>query len=261
MRSVGERRDDGRHHEPGAGDQHRDGQLVERGVRLARVRGSSCGRAGSAATEEIPKKNRCAPIAVRPYAAARRSRRWPSPATSPRSTCRTASRAAGRAGSKSGPSRSRGMRSASRPATAYSTAAVSSTPTSPSAPAASQPTRAPLAGAQAERNAKRAGGRGERVGHDQLVGAHHVRQGRGQPGEQEPVDRQADQDQPEQRRTAQRRRPQADREQRSTSATRTKLDQTSTCRRDQRSSSTPTNGPSTLNGSSTTASAAGDRAG
>ena len=40
-----------------------------------------------------------------------------------------------------------------------------------------------------------------------------------------------------------------------TRPTRTKLDQASTCRRDQRSSSTPTNGPSALNGSSTTASA------
>src|SRR3954449_3174580 len=40
-----------------------------------------------------------------------------------------------------------------------------------------------------------------------------------------------------------------------TTATRAKLAQTSTCRRDQRSSSTPANGPSSENGSSTTASA------
>ena len=94
--------------------------------------------------------------------------------------------------SRSGPSRSRGMRSASEPATPYSTAAITSTPTSlSSVERAAEPIRAPVPTPRPIRNASVPGGRGERVGGDQVVGVHHVRQRRGQPGEQEAVDREA----------------------------------------------------------------------
>jgi hypothetical protein len=62
----------------------------------------------------------------------------------------------------------------------------------------------PGAGAerQTDEEGERPGRRGEGVRGDQVAAVHHVRQRRGQPGQQEPVDRQRGEDQPEQRRPA-----------------------------------------------------------
>ena len=193
-------------------------------------------------------------MAISPYAAGRRSPRCRRPSTSPRTTCRTASRTAGRAWSRSGPSRSRGIRSASEPATAYRTAAVASTPTSPSTPRAFQPSRAPLPTATPVTTASVPA-----VG----VSAFAVISSSGRTTCGSDADRPASRNRFTDRQAristnsaGPRRSALAATASTVTSPARAKFAQASTCRRDQRSRNTPTNGPSRLNGSSTTASAA-----
>ena len=146
------------------------------------------------------------------------------------------------------------MRSASEPGHAVQHRRGQQHPTSPSRRALP---RAADAGAHPEADAQRqrAGRRGQRVGGHQLLGAHHVRQRRRtarRAGTGSPTGRPG----PAPNSTGPRRSAGTATASTATSPTRTKFDQASTWRRDHRSSSTPTNGPSTLNGSSTTASAA-----
>ncbi len=95
---------------------------------------------------ETPKRNRCPPMVASPYRAGRRERMCRAPSASPESTPRTASRTRGGASARSGPSSRRPRVSATAPAAAKNTPAPSSTaavPDAPSPPASRSPAPTP----------------------------------------------------------------------------------------------------------------------